>query len=77
MCFIFCKKQEIKSELDTQWTNCRDKNDKNNTFQKMIGKWKLVATGCSFCTNPGIKKTLEQIEISISIDSTKHTETKT
>ena len=70
MWIISCKKQEINSELNSQWVNCRDKNDKNNTFLKMIGKWKLVATGCSFCTNPGIKNTTEQIEIVILKDST-------
>ena len=71
--FISCKKQEINSESNAQWANCRDKNDKNNTFLKMIGKWKLVAIGCSFCTNPGIKNITEQIEIVILNDSTVQT----
>jgi hypothetical protein len=39
----------------------------------MLGRWKLIATGCSFCTNPGIKNTTEQIEILILKDSTVQT----
>ena len=66
MYFTSCKKQEIKTDLQSNWENCREKNDKSATFQKMIGKWRLVATGCSFCGKPGIQATNENVELTIS-----------
>ena len=69
MYFIACEKQEIKTNLQSNWENCREKNDKSATFQKMIGKWKLVATGCGFCGKPGIQATNENVELVILPDS--------
>ena len=65
---LSCKKQELKSDLEIRWENCREEWSEEATQQKLIGRWKMVAVGCAYCERPGIGFTTENVELQFSAD---------
>jgi hypothetical protein len=67
--FISCKDPNSYEVFESNWQNCRVQYNKTETFQKMLGRWKLIGNSCGRCTNSGYKKTDKNVEIIISQDS--------
>ena len=67
--FISCKDPNSYEVFESNWQKCSTQYNKTETFQKMLGRWKLIGTSCGQCTNSGYKKTNKNVEIIISQDS--------
>ena len=70
---VACQIEIGKSTAVVQRENCRDKLSESETLRALTGKWRLVATGCGDCFNPGPNKATEQIALTIYAD--QHIET--
>jgi hypothetical protein len=63
---IACKSQDVKLDLIAKLEDCRERYDKSTTQQMMVGRWKLIATGCGECEMPGIHETNKNFTITIT-----------
>lgn len=60
--------RKVPDKIGSERENYRDKLSESATVKKLAGHWKLVATGCGECLNPGIRKADKNVRLIISKD---------
>jgi hypothetical protein len=69
---IACQKEVNPSEFYQKWFECRAENnlDTEATYNKLVGEWKMIATGCLECTSAGVRPSDIDIKLVFTADST-------
>ena len=71
-----CRTDEVKA-LQTQWEECLTQRtssteallDSAQTLSRLQGRWRLVASSCGRCLEPGIKAAAEKVELAFSANA--------
>ncbi len=60
--------KDVGPATQADWQNCREKVSKNTIAKKLVGDWKLIATGCAECLNPGVRPADKEVTLSFAKD---------
>lgn len=69
---IACQKEVNPDGFYQNWFQCRAENnlDAEASYHRLIGQWKMIATGCTECSSPGVKSSSKDVKLVFTADST-------